>query len=426
MSLQYQPGFGNHFSTEALPGALPLGQNSPQICPYKLYAEQLSGAAFTQPRTHNQRSWLYRIQPAVTHLPFTEVDRGTFSDDFSIINPAQWQWQPVEIETEGQVDFIQGMKAMAGAGDPSMRAGLGVFIYTANTSMEKKSFYSSDGDFLIVPQQGTLHIQTEFGKMTVANSEICVIQRGMHFSVGVEGPSRGYALEVYTGHFEIPSLGPIGANGLANPRDFQTPVAYFEDLKCEWTIINKFLGKHFQAKQDHSPFNVVAWHGNYAPYKYDLKLFNTMNTVSFDHADPSIFTVLTCPTNTPGVAAIDFVIFPERWMVQEHSFRPPYFHRNCMSEFMGLIVGEYEAKKDGFRCGGGSLHSCMTPHGPDDKTFEFASKQPNDPQKLVGTMAFMFESSYIFKLTPYAASTNKNEHYNDCWQGLKNNFDGTI
>jgi len=425
MSYEYQPGFGNHFSSEAIPGALPQGQNSPQVCPYKLYAEQLSGTAFTVPRTHNQRSWLYRIQPSVTHSPFEEIpleEHQQFTDDFSIVNPNQYQWNPFPID-EKKHDFVEGMKSMAGAGDPTMREGVGVYIFTANASMENKSFYTSDGDFLIVAQQGVLDIQTEFGKMSVKGGEICVIQRGIHFSVGVDGPTRGYALEVYTGHFELPNLGPIGANGLANPRDFQTPVAFYDkETKGDWTVVNKFMGKLFQAKMDHSPYNVVAWHGNYAPYKYDLTLFNTMNTVSFDHPDPSIFTVLTCPTNTPGQAAVDFVIFPERWMVHEHTFRPPYYHRNCMSEFMGLILGEYEAKKEGFRPGGASLHSSMTPHGPDSKTFEMASSCPLEPVKLTGAMAFMFESSYFMKLTPYAMNSSKNEDYYKCWQGLDAKF----
>jgi len=422
MGYNYQPGFGNHFSTEAIPGALPLGQNSPQKCAYNLYAEQLSGTAFTVPRSQQQRSWLYRIQPSVTHMPFEEIDGKLFTKDANVITPNQLQWAPFEL-TDDKHDFIEGMKLIAGAGEPAMKAGLGVYMYTATVSMTNKSFYSSDGDFLIVPEQGTLDVQTEFGKLEVKPGEITVVQRGIQFSVNVSGPSRGYALEVYTGHFEIPSLGPIGANGLANPRDFQAPVAYFDDIKVEWTVVNKFLGKLFKASMDHSPYNVVAWHGNYAPYKYDLSLFNAMNSVSFDHADPSIFTVLTCPTNSPGVAAVDFVIFPPRWMVQERSFRPPYYHKNCMSEFMGLILGEYEAKKEGFRKGGASLHSCMTAHGPDTHTYKGASSAELKPVYMGGTMAFMFESSYLFKLSEYAMHSKINTDYYKCWEGLVNEFE---
>jgi len=291
--------------------------------------------------------------------------------------------------------------------------------------MKDKSFYNSDGDFLIVPQQGTLDIRTEFGFLEVIPGEIVVIQRGIHFSVGVDGPSRGYILEIYNGHFKIPDLGPIGANGLANPRDFLTPVASFEDRICNWITVNKFMGQLFSTEINHSPFNVVAWHGNYAPYKYNLSNFCTINTVSFDHIDPSIFTVLTCQSNEPGVAIADFVIFPPRWTVAEHTFRPPYYHRNCMSEYMGLIRGVYEAKEEGFLPGGGSLHSCMTPHGPDASTFQKASTQtPLQPAKLPeNTLAFMFESSLLFGITPFAQNSNLDKGYYMCWEGLVSHFD---
>eukprot|EP01121_Diplochlamys_sp_Union-15-3_P017496 TRINITY_DN6165_c0_g2_i4.p1 TRINITY_DN6165_c0_g2~~TRINITY_DN6165_c0_g2_i4.p1 ORF type:complete len:297 (-),score=52.12 TRINITY_DN6165_c0_g2_i4:31-921(-) len=290
--------------------------------------------------------------------------------------------------------------------------------------MKDKAFYSSDGDFLIVPELGTLDIQTEFGYLEVKPGEIAVIQRGILFSVKLlEGKARGYMVEVFDGHFVLPDLGPIGANGLANPRDFLTPVAAYEDRKCDFTVVNKFQGLLFKAKKNFSPFNVVAWHGNYAPYKYNLDHFCTVNSVSFDHMDPSIFTVLTCPTVNPGTACIDFVIFPGRWVVQEHTFRPPYYHRNCMSEFMGLIRGVYDAKEEGFTSGGASLHSCMTPHGPDAGTFEKASNAELKPIKLDDTMAFMFESSYLFQITPYAQNNLVQKNYYQCWQGLKNHFD---
>jgi len=310
------------------------------------------------------------------------------------------------------------------------KSGVAIHLYLANTSMKDKSFYNSDGDFLIVPQQGTLDIQTEFGMIEVNPGEIVVIQRGMHFSVRLEHENtksgiKGYICEIYSGHFRLPDLGPIGANGLANPRDFETPVAHFEDKKCEWTIVNKFLGKFFTTTKGESPYNVVAWHGNYVPYKYDLAKFCVVNSVKFDHLDPSIFTVLTCPTNEPGVAVCDFVIFPPRWAVQEHTFRPPYYHRNLMSEYMGLIRGVYEAKQEGFVPGGGSLHSCMTPHGPDTATFEKASNPDNKlvPVKIPNdTLAFMFESSYMFNITPYAQENNIDKGYYTCWQDLKSHF----
>jgi homogentisate 1,2-dioxygenase len=336
--LEYMPGFGNHHSTESLPGALPKGCNNPQKCPYNLYAECLSGTAFTCPRTTNQRSWLYRTRPMCTHKPFDDSEQGLvrakFQDEH--VTPNQMRWLPMAPAEDG-TDFVQGMRTMAGAGDPSTRSGLGIHMYTANTSMVDKCMYNSDGDFLIVPQNGTLHVTTELGKMDVAPREICVIQRGIRFSVAVDEPSTGYILEIFDGHFKLPDLGPIGSNGLANVRDFETPVAWYEDRECEMVMVNKFAGKMFQTTTDLSVFNVVAWHGNYAPYKYNLELFCCINSVTFDHPDPSIFTVLTAATNEPGVALADFVIFPTRWMVQENTFRPPWFHRNCMSEFMGMV-----------------------------------------------------------------------------------------
>ncbi|XP_072037134.1 homogentisate 1,2-dioxygenase-like [Amphiura filiformis] len=411
--LKYMSGFGNEFATEdpRCPNALPKGQNNPQKCAYDLYAEQLSGTAFTAPRVANRRSWLYRLRPSALHKPFKPIDQGNLTNNWDEWkpNPNQLRWHPFDIPdaAKGDVDFVQGLSTVCGAGDPKSRNGVASHIYVCNTSMKDKCFYNSDGDFLIVPQQGSLMILTEFGKMLVEPNEICVIQQGMRFSIEVSGPSRGYILEVFDAHFILPDLGPIGANGLANPRDFQTPVAWFEDRECEdYSVISKFQGHLFSAQQGHSPYDVAAWHGNYAPYKYDLANFMVINAVAFDHADPSIFTVLTCQSVRPGVAVADFVIFPPRWSVQEHTFRPPYYHRNCMSEFMGLIKGNYEAKEEGFRPGGATLHSMMTPHGPDADCFEKASNGELKPQRVAdGTQAFMFESSFSMALTKWGDET---------------------
>jgi len=425
----YQRGFGNHFCSEALSNSLPPDQNSPQQCPRGLYAEQLSGTAFTVKREQNQRSWLYRIRPSVCHKPYEECTNtneflvNEFSKAFS--NPNQLRWKPYDIPLvkEEQLDFVQGLRTICGAGDPSLKNGLAIHIYLANISMQNKSFYNADGDLLIVPQQGQLDIRTEFGCLEVSPGEICVIPRGIQFSVTLEEPSRGYVLEVYNGHFRLPDLGPIGANGLANPRDFLYPMASFEDRECIFTVMSKFCGHLFAHERDHSPFNVVAWHGNYAPFKYDLSLFCAMNTVTFDHPDPSIFTVLTCPSNEPGVAIADFVIFPPRWTVGEHTFRPPYFHRNCMSEFMGLIRGVYEAKQEGFLPGGASLHSCGSAHGPDTETFEKHSHSELKPVQIPeSTLAFMFETTFIMRVTSFAQNHALDDNYWQCWQGLKSHF----
>lgn len=429
--LKYLCGFGSEFVSEdpRCPGSVPNGQNNPQKCPYGLYAEQLSGTAFTAPRTENKRSWLYRIHPSVIHHPFVHLKSNHISHDWNqtLPSPNQIRWLPFDIPTPSEVtDFVDGLHTVCGAGDPRTRSGIAIHVFLCNTSMKDKCFYNADGDFLIVPQQGVLDITTEFGKMRVEPNEICVIQQGMRFSVSVSGSTRGYILEVFAAHFQLPYLGPIGANGLANPRDFLCPVAWYEDKDVKgYQVVSKFQGHLFQAEQNHSPFDVVGWHGSYVPYKYNLALFMVVNAVQFDHCDPSIFTVLTCPSNRPGTAIADFVIFPPRWSVQENTFRPPYYHRNCMSEFMGLIFGNYEAKKEGFQPGGATLHSVMTPHGPDTQCFEEATNATLCPTRVAdGTQAFMFESSLSLAVTKWGEETCQklDKNYYKCWQGLKKHF----
>ncbi|XP_064404429.1 homogentisate 1,2-dioxygenase-like [Halichondria panicea] len=426
--LRYHPGFGSEISSEALPGALPVGQNNPQNCPYGLYCEQLSGTAFTAPRESNRRSWLYRIRPSVVHQPFQRMSKGDLTNTFDWPpNPNQMRWKPFTMPDK-PTDFVEGLHTVCGAGDPKLRNGIAIHVYTCNQSMDNKCMYNADGDFLIVPQQGALSVITEFGCLEVTSNEILVIQQGQRFSVAVSGPSRGYILEVFGAHFQLPQLGPIGANGLANPRDFLCPVAWYEDKEKPYIVVSKFQGELFSAEQDHSPFDVVGWHGNYYPYKYDLSRFMAVNAVSFDHCDPSIFTVLTAPSSTPGVALADFVIFPPRWCVQEHTFRPPWYHRNCMSEFMGLIHGRYEAKQEGFMPGGATLHSMMTPHGPDADAFSKASSAaPLSPVKLEGTQAFMFESMFSMCVTEWGEKSclTLDPSYYKCWQGLHKHFDPT-
>ena len=398
------------------------------MCPYGLYAEQLSGSAFTCPRDTNKRTWLYRIRPSVVHVPFEPLAHDSMTNEFPATStPNQLRWDPFDVPEGEKHCFVKGMRTICGAGEPKGRNGIAVHVYTCNTSMGDSCLYNSDGDYLIVPQQGALLITTEMGKMRVDPNEICVIPQGIRFNVAIEGPSRGYILEVFGVHFVLPGLGPIGANGLANPRDFLTPTAFYEDRDglASYKVISKYQGALYQATQHHSPFDVVAWHGNYAPYKYDLATFCPANFVSFDHADPSIFTVLTAPSTKPGVAIADFVIFPPRWGVSEHTFRPPYYHRNCMSEFMGLIHGSYEAKEGGFQPGGASLHSMMTPHGPDVECFEKNSRGELNPQKIAhGTMAFMFESSFSMAVTDWASKNKVQKDYFQCWQPLKKYFNG--
>lgn len=421
-NLKYQAGFGNHFATEALEGALPVAQNSPQVCAYGLYAEQVNGTAFTCPRGKNFHCWLYRIRPPLSHTKMQEISNDSIDFNDLVSDPNQYRWRPFDFAKSADTTFVNGLSLISGAGDPSMKSGLAIYTYGINASMGSTAMHNSDGDYLIVPQEGTLRIQTEMGLLVVEQQEICVIPRGIKFAVNVDGPSRGYVLEVFEGHFEIPSLGPIGSNGLANPRDFEIPVAYYQDVDEQCTVVNKFGGKMWSAQMSNSPFDVVAWHGNYYPCKYDLRKFNCMNSVTYDHPDPSIYTVLTCQTQEPGVAVCDFVIFPPRWMVMEHSFRPPFYHRNTMAEFMGMIWGKYDAK-EGFMPGGASMHSCMTAHGPDGNTFLKASSADLKPEFFDAGLAFMFESTYQLKLSKKAlAADNLETDYMKCWEKLPKTF----
>ncbi len=425
-ALEYMSGFGNHFETEAVANALPKGQNSPQKAPLGLYAEQLSGTAFSALRHENQRSWLYRIRPSVLHGKFQPIDNKLVrTRPFNAVPPTpnQLRWDALPIP-QSPTDFIDGLVTVAGNGDTASMRGCATHIYAANKSMTDRYFFNSDGDFLFVPEQGPVRIHTELGVMEIAPGEIAVVQRGIKYRVELlEESARGYVLENYGPAFRLPYLSVIGANGLANPRDFLTPVAAFEKLEGNFKLVNKYQGQLFEAPIAHSPLDVVGWHGNYAPYKYDLKLFNTINSVSFDHPDPSIFTVLTSPSEMPGITNVDFVIFPPRWTVAEKTFRPPYYHRNAMSEYMGLVFGVYDAKAEGFVPGGGSLHNAMSAHGPDAATFERASNVELKPQYIGDTLAFMFESSLVFHPTEFSLKTETlQKDYLNCWADLKPNF----
>jgi len=423
----YQTGFGNEFATEALAGALPSGQNSPQKCPYGLYAEQLSGTAFTAPRASNRRSWLYRIRPSAMHQPFRRMDNGRLTSDFRAVPapPNQLRWDPLPIPSE-PTDFIEGLVTIGGNGDPHAQSGCGVHLYVANRSMSERVFYNADGELLIVPQQGRLRLATELGLIDAEPREIAVVPRGVRFRVELlDGAARGYLCENFGANFRLPDLGPIGANGLANPRDFLTPHAWYEDKEGKVELVAKFMGNLWGAQMDHSPLDVVAWHGTYAPYKYDLRRFNVMGSISYDHPDPSIFLVLQSLSDTPGVDTIDFVIFAPRILAMEHTFRPPWFHRNVASEFLGLIHGVYDARSKGFLPGGASLHNCMSGHGPDAETFEKAANADLTKADYIrDTMAFMFETRCVIRPTQFALECAQLQaDYYKCWQGLQKHFD---
>ncbi|UNZ22136.1 homogentisate 1,2-dioxygenase [Streptomyces sp. 891-h] len=424
--LAYLSGFGNEHSSEAEPGALPLGRNSPQRAPLGLYAEQLSGSAFTEPRAQNRRSWLYRIRPSAAHPRFSRTGNGNLRSapfEETVPDPNRLRWSPLP-EPPAGTDFLAGLWTLGGNGDARQRSGMAVHLYAANASMTDRVFSDADGELLIVPERGGLLLRTEFGLLRVEPSQVALIPRGVRFRVELlEEHARGYVCENYGRPFALPDLGPIGANGLANARDFLAPTAAYEDVEGPVEVVNKFCGNLWAATYDHSPLDVVAWHGNHLPYVYDLRRFNVLGTISYDHPDPSIFTVLTSPSDTPGLAGVDFVVFAPRWLVGEDTFRPPYFHRNVMSEYMGLIEGAYDAKAEGFVPGGGSLHNMMSAHGPDRETFERASAAELKPQKVDDGLAFMFETRWPVTLTEQAAGAGRLQpDYDAVWQGLERHF----
>ncbi|MCK9537898.1 homogentisate 1,2-dioxygenase [Dokdonella sp.] len=425
-STGYQSGFGNEFAAEALDGTLPVGRNSPQRVAHGLYAEQMTGTAFTAPRHANRRSWLYRIRPAAMHGHFTPFTQPRFHNDFGsgAVTPEQLRWDPLPLPNTS-ADFLEGLYTMAGNGSAQAQVGMGVHLYAANRDMQGRWFCDADGELLIAPQQGRLHIETEFGVIDIEPQEIALIPRGIRFRIALpDGAARGYVCENFGAMFKLPDLGPIGSNGLANPRDFLFPQAAFEDVEGDFELVTKFQGHLWRADIGHSPCDVVGWHGNYAPCKYDLRRFNTIGSISYDHPDPSIFLVLHSPSDTPGTSNVDFAIFPPRWLVAQDTFRPPWFHRNIASEFMGLVHGIYDAKAEGFLPGGASLHNSMTGHGPDAATFEKASAADlSRPDVVSDTMAIMFETRAVIRPTLQALeAAHRQRDYQACWAGLKKHF----
>jgi len=452
VTYRYLTGFGNELSSERIPGALPRQRNTPRKVPFNLYTEQLSGSAFTAPREHTKRTWLYRIQPSVAanssssgSSPLnTRLHRylGGITEDPTkreccepVVDPLRWKPRmDFAATTTCTTDFWEALQLHCHAGDPACRQGLAIYQYANGGpfSQPEQHYCNADGDFLIVPHQGTLQITTELGRLTVQPSEICVLPRGLVYSVAsckeAEGAAAaGYVLEIFsTVGFQLPELGPIGSNGLANPRDFLHPTAWCVSQRGAYdkkphVILTKQHSELFSRTIDHSPYNVVAWHGNYLPYKYDLKRFCAVNSVTYDHLDPSLYTVLTCPSATPGTALADFVIFPPRVLATDsNTLRPPWFHRNVMSEYMGLIHGQYDAKTE-FRPGGASVHNNMTPHGPDAASYEKAVQDPcAQPVSFDGGLAFMFETYLSLKVVKQGLEDAdwRDLEYAECWQAL--------
>jgi homogentisate 1,2-dioxygenase len=425
-TLEYQAGFGNELATEALPGALPTGQSNPRKPPLGLYTEEINGTPFTAPRGASRRSWTYRIRPSAMHKPFRQISPGLIrSAPFDEVPPSpnQLRWRPLPIPS-APTDFVQGLVTFGGNGDPAQQYGAAMHMYAANASMRDRFFYDADGELLIVPQLGALTIRTELGVLHIGPGEICVVPRGIKFRVDLDGDAaRGYVCENYGPHFRLPELGPIGTNGLANARDFLTPVAAYEDREGDFRVVAKFLGGVWEAEIDHSPLDVVAWHGTYAPYKYDLARFNGINSVTYDHPDPSIFCVLAAPSAIAGTSNIEFGLIGDRWSVARNTFRPPPFHRNVCSEFVGLIKGQYIGKKEGFEPGCASLHNCMSGHGPDGEAYEAGSAASEQPQYFEDTMTVIFETHLVIRPTGFAIDSELRERdYYLHWQSLKKSF----
>ena len=425
-TLGYQAGFGNEFASEAVEGALPREQNSPQKTPFGLYVEEVNGTAFTAPRGVSRSSWTYRIRPSVTHRPFRQIDArlvrsGPFNE--APPTPNQLRWRPLPVPSDA-ADFVDGLITVGGNGDPAAQGGAAIHVYGANRSMHDRFFYDADGELLIVPQLGALRLHTEFGILEVQPAEVALVPRGIKFRVElIDAAARGFVLENYGLPFRLPDLGPIGTFGLANARDFLAPVAAFDDRDGDMRIVAKYGGAIWEAEIDHSPLDIVAWRGNYVPFKYDLRRFQCINTVTFDHPDPSIYCVLASPTAVPGTSNVEFGCFPPRWIVAEHTFRPPPFHRNVASEFVALLQGAYIGKGESFAPGSASLHNCMAGHGPDAETYQRATSSDLQPQYLDDTMTFIIETQLPIRPTKWAIESDLlDRDYYKTWQGLTRRF----
>jgi homogentisate 1,2-dioxygenase len=423
-------GFGAPLQSEALPGALPLHQNSPRHAPYGLYPEQLSGTAFGLPRHKNLRTWLYRIRPSAQQSPFRPLRHETFTTAFTSepVEPNLFGWRPCPIPSAGQ-DFVDGIVTLGGAGDGHSRRGYALHWFTANRSMDNRAFCNADGDFLLVPQLGELTLVTELGVLEVGTGQIALLPRGLRYSVVLRSPAaRGFIAEVYGRHFELPERGVIGANGLADARHFRTSTAWFEDrLELGYRITSKLGGVLYDAQQDYSPYDVVAWHGNYVPYVYDLAAFVPVSNVRVDHPDPSIYSVVSCPLDETGSNLLDLIVFPPRWDPTEHTFRPPFFHRNATMEWNAVVRSD---SSDGalFESGVSFLTPPMTPHGVTsaavERAFRLDEATAAVPHRSSDqSLWIQFESSLPLQLSPLAREPSRAIlDWPTVWGAYRNHF----
>jgi len=400
-------GFGNVHQSEDLPDALPRDQNSPRRVAYGLYAEQVNGSGFVAPRHENRRSWLYRVRPSADQSPAVALPQGFLAGDF-LAEPPEPNlagWAPLPLPTVA-TDFVDGLATLGGAGSARLRRGYAVHVYAANRGMEDRCFGNADGDLLILPEQGALTLLTELGPLEVAPGQVALVPRGIRFSVLVSvGGARGYVAESFGRPFGLPDRGPVGANGLADARHFRAPSAWHEDrVSLGYRVTAKLAGRLFESTQDHSPFDVAAWQGNHVPTVYDLDAFSPVGNARFDHGDPSIHTVLSAPMDEQGAHTLDLVAFVARWDVTEHTFRPPYFHRNVTTELNG-IVRDAVVPGSPFVPGCFFLTPSLVPHGVVAASVErhLAEAAAESPRRSSeSSLWFQFETALPFVPTPWA------------------------
>jgi homogentisate 1,2-dioxygenase len=425
-------GFCNFHESETLPGALPVDQNSPRSSPYGLYAEQLNATGFVAPREANRRSWMYRIRPSAEQGPLAPLAherlRGDFSGEPVEANLAGWGPLPFPASP---TDFVDGLATLGGAGSPSSRRGYAVHLYAANRGMEDRCFSDADGDLLLLPEEGSLTLLTELGVLQVHPGQLALVPRGVRFSVLLGGSrARGYVGESFGRPFSLPERGPVGANGLADARHFRGPVARHEERLCPgYRVTVKLGGALFEATQDHSPFDVVAWHGNHFPTVYDLAAFSPAGNARVDHIDPSIHTVLTSPLDEAGANGLDLVVFTPRWDATEHTFRPPYFHRNVATELNG-IIREVASAGSPFARGCCFLTPSFTPHGVlatgVERTLALDDERADQARRSAdSSLWFQFESTLPFSPTAWARTApNRVDDWPLVWGAYRRHFRG--
>ncbi|RSL87550.1 hypothetical protein CDV31_016235 [Fusarium ambrosium] len=445
----YLNGLGNLHQSEAFPDAVPLVNSYPQHAKYGLRSEKVSGTSFTAtPRSQNLWSFLYRARPSYNHGTFELWNQHLETANPSRpkhLTPNSYVWPTFNV-TKG--DWT-AQHLLGGNGSPTDKTGVAIWLFHVNKDMPPQTVFSSqDGEALIVPQTGALDIQTEYGKLLVRQQEIAVIPRGIKYRVTLpEGKeARGYVLELYQGHFRLPELGIIGSIGLANPRDFQVPTASFDgkiesqgdtqvavanDGRGEWTIISRLDTKLWFATQDSTPFDVAGWQGTLYPYKYDVRRFNYIGNLNYDHADPSVFVVLTSQSygKEPGTAVVDFAAVGEHWHPAQHTLRVPWYHRNTASEFVFPIIAEQDPKSrlntsDTFGPWGAWLNANMVTHGSNEQEYaEWQAKDTLTPMKLqdFGVTSAIIETEATLLLTDWAfeaATKNFKDQTNAAFEGL--------